>query len=209
MLFSLALDHIVIAARSLEEGATYVEAVLGAELSPGGRHPHMGTHNLLLSLGSEEYLEVIAVDPSAEAPDYPRWFDLDRFDDAPRMTNWVCRTDDLDAALDAAPVGTGDPFNFTRGDFAWAMAVPEDGVLPFDAAMPALIEWGEDSPHPARRLPDHGLRLSRLDVFHPEADRLAEAFPALASLGHVAVRNGPEKRLIATISTPEGLRVLA
>lgn len=209
MLFSLALDHIVVAARSLEEGATYVEAVLGTKLSPGGRHPHMGTHNLLLSLGPDEYLEVISVDPDAEAPPYPRWFDLDRFDDAPRMTNWVCRTDDLDAALEAAPAGAGYPVELERGDFEWAMGVPEDGVLPFDDAMPALIEWGEASPHPARRLPDHGLRLSRLDVFHPRADRLAESFSPMAALGHVAVRQGPEKRLIATISTPEGLRVLA
>lgn len=209
MLFSLSLDHVVVAARSLEEGATYVEAVLGVELSPGGRHPHMGTHNLLLSLGGEEYLEVIAVDPEAEEPPYPRWFDLDRFGGPPRMTNWVCRTDDLDAALDTAPPGTGDPFEFTRGDFAWAMAVPDDGALPFDAAMPALIEWDRGSPHPARRLPDHGVRLNRLDVFHPQADRLTEAFPALRALGHVSVRRGPEKRLIATISTPEGIRVLA
>ena len=209
MIFSLALDHIVIAARSLEEGATYVEAVLGAKLSPGGKHPHMGTHNLLLSLGPEEYLEVIAIDPEAEAPAYPRWIDLDRFDDPPRMTNWVCRTDDLDEALDAAPHGTGIPVELERGDLSWAMGVPPDGALPFDAAMPALIEWGSNSPHPARRLPDHGLRLSRLDVFHPQADRLEEAFPAVRALGPVAVRNGPEKRLIATISTPEGLRVLA
>lgn len=209
MLFSLALDHLVIAARSLEEGATYVEAVLGVTLSPGGHHPHMGTHNLLLSLGAEEYLEVIAIDPEADVPGYPRWFDLDRFDDPPRMTNWVCRTDLLEDALDAAPAGTGIPVELERGDFRWAMGVPDNGALPFDGAMPALIEWGEGSPHPARRLPDHGLRLSRLDVFHPQADRLLEAFPALRSLGHVAVRNGPEKRLIATISTPEGLRVLA
>lgn len=209
MIFSLALDHIVIAARTLEEGAAYVEAVLGVKLSQGGHHAQMGTHNLLLSLGPEEYLEVIAIDPGADDPGYPRWFDLDRFDDPPRMTNWVCRTDDLDAALDAAPEGAGIPLEFTRNDFAWAMGVPDDGVLPFDGAMPALIEWGSGSPHPAPRLPDLGLRLSRLDVFLPEADRLMQAFPAMASLGHVSVRSGPEKRLIATISTPEGLRVLA
>ncbi len=209
MLFSLALDHLVIAARSLEEGATYVEAVLGAKLSPGGQHPHMGTHNLLLSLGPEEYLEVIAIDPEAPRPAQPRWFNLDGFQDAPRMTNWVCRTDDLDAAVDDAPLGTGWPVELTRGDMSWAMAVPEDGRLPFDAAMPALIEWSANSPHPAKRLPDHGLRLARLDVFHPDAEGLSTAFPALHGLGHVAVRKGPEKRLIATISTPEGTRVLA
>lgn len=209
MHFSLALDHLVVAARSLEEGASYVEAVLGVRLSPGGQHPHMGTHNLLLSLGPDEYLEVIAIDPGAHPPDYPRWFGLDRFAGAPRMTNWACRTDDLDAALDAAPEGTGEPWDLERGEYRWAFAVPEDGRLPFDDAMPALIEWEADSPHPAARLPDQDVRLVRLDVFHPRADALRDAFPALARLGRVTVRQGPEKRLIATIATPEGTRVLA
>lgn len=209
MLFSLKLDHLIVAARTLDEGAAYVEAVLGVRLSPGGQHVHMGTHNLLLSLGSEAYLEVIAIDPDATPPDRSRWFDLDGFQGAPRMTNWACRTDDLDEALAAAPVGTGDILEFERDDLRWAMAVPETGRLPFDAAMPALIEWDAGSAHPARRLPDHDLRLSRLDVFHPDADALLAAFPALHAADRIAVRTGPEKRLIATISTPEGTRILA
>ncbi|MEM7719332.1 MAG: VOC family protein [Pseudomonadota bacterium] len=209
MLFSLEFDHLVIAARSLEEGAAYVEAVLGVRLSQGGAHPHMGTHNLLLSLGPKEYLEVIAIDPDAAPPSVPRWFDLDRFSEAPRMTHWVCRTDDLDEAVLHAPQGTGSIFELSRGAYAWAMAIPPDGRLPFEAAMPALIEWEATSPHPAKELPDLGLRLSRLDVFLPDAARLNEAFPTLSRLDHVDLRTGPEKRLIATIETPEGTRVLA
>lgn len=209
MRFDLALDHLVVSARSLEEGASYVEAVLGIRLSPGGRHPDMGTHNLLLSLGARTYLEVITVDPEADAPDHARWFGLDGFGGAPRMTNWVCRTDDLDAALEAAPEGSGEAWDLARGEYRWAFGVPATGRLPFDDAMPALIEWGADSPHPAARLPDVDLRLTRLDVFHPEAGALLDAFPKLRMLDQVAVREGPEKRLIATISTPEGTRVLA
>lgn len=209
MLFSLKLDHLVVAARTIEEGAAYVEAVLGVRLSPGGQHPHMGTHNLLLSLGPREYLEVIAIDPEASAPNHARWFDLDNFNVAPRMTHWVCQTDDLDEAVAAAPAGSGRILELSRGELSWAMAVPDNGRLPFEAAMPALIEWEASSPHPAELLPDHGLRLSRLDVFHPDSNALIEAFPALRTLDHVAVQPGPEKRLIASISTPEGLRVLA
>jgi len=209
MQFALELDHLVVAARSLEEGATYVEAVLGVPLTKGGKHPHMGTHNLLLSLGPKEYLEVIAIDRDAPGPVVPRWFGLDTFSGAPRMSNWACRTDDLDAALDAAPRGTGTAYELTRGDFSWAMAIPETGVLPFDDAMPGLLQWDKQSPHPCDRLPDLDVRLSRLDVFHPNVDGLLAAFPSLRQMGHVAVRSGPEKRLIATIQTPEGVRVLA
>ena len=209
MHFDLKLDHLVIAARSLEEGATYVEAVLGVPLTKGGQHPHMGTHNLLLSLGPDEYLEVIAIDPNAPGPAVPRWFGLDEFLGAPRMTNWACRTDDLDGALEEAPAGTGQAYELTRGDFSWAMAIPDTGRLPYDDAMPGLLQWNSDSPHPCDRLPDLDVRLSRLDVFHPDADGLLMAFPSLRKMGHVAVRSGPEKRLIATIQTPEGIRVLA
>ena len=207
-MYKLSLDHLAVVARSLDEGVTYVEAVLGAELSPGGEHSQMGTHNKLLSLGPYTYLEVIAIDPEAPKPRHRRWFNLDTYDGAPRLMNWICATDDLDAALEAAPPGSGRRMNLTRGDMAWSMAVPEFGRLPFDDAMPALIEWG-DSPHPNKRLPDQGFRLTRLDVFHPEADALLHSFPALHSLPEVSVREGPEKRLIATISTPEGNRILA
>lgn len=208
MLFTLNLDHLAVVARTLEEGTSYVEAVLGVELSAGGKHPHMGTHNRLLSLGPDCYLEVIAIDPEAPKPAHRRWFNLDSYTGAPRMMNWICRTDDLTAALDAAPPGTGKPMQFSRGDLTWTMAVTEFGRLPFDDASPALITWG-GSPHPSMRLPDHGFRLSRLDVFHPNAQELLHTFPALHRLDMVAIRVGPEKRLIATISTPEGNRILA
>lgn len=208
MRFSLSLDHLAVVCRTLEEGTSYVEAVLGVEMSPGGRHGAMGTHNMLLSLGPEAYLEVIAIDPDAPQPRYPRWFGLDHYNAPPRMMNWICATDNLEDALDAAPAGTGTPLELSRGDMMWRMAVPDDGFLPFDAAMPALIEWDTDQ-HPNRLLPDHGLRLSRLDVFHPQAGDLINGFPALRNLDQVAVRDGPEKRLIASITTPEGMRVLA
>lgn len=208
MYFSLALDHLVVVARTLEEGVTYVEAVLGAEMSPGGKHAHMGTHNKLLSLGDTAYLEVIAIDPDAPKPKHRRWFNLDTYAGAPRMMNWVCNTDDIENALSAAPPGSGTPVSLSRGDFLWKMGVTDFGRLPFDDASPALIEWG-DGPRPTNRLPDAGFRLSRLDVFHPDADALLSTFPALHRLPEVSVRSGPEKRLIATISTPEGNRVLA
>lgn len=71
------LDHIVVAARSLEEGSAWVEAALGVKMLPGGKHALMGTHNRVLSIGNGRYLEVIAIDPEAPPPARPRWFGLD------------------------------------------------------------------------------------------------------------------------------------
>ncbi|HEY3555130.1 MAG TPA: VOC family protein, partial [Casimicrobiaceae bacterium] len=72
----LTLDHLVVAATSLDAGADWIEARLGVRPVPGGKHATMGTHNALVGLGPGAYLEVIAIDPQASAPARARWFDL-------------------------------------------------------------------------------------------------------------------------------------
>ncbi|WP_439000279.1 VOC family protein [Pseudomonas benzopyrenica] len=62
-----SLDHLVVVAPTLAAGALYIAQRLGLEMQPGGQHPRMGTHNLLLRLG-DAYLEVIAPDPDAVPP---------------------------------------------------------------------------------------------------------------------------------------------
>ncbi|MEX5727270.1 hypothetical protein Ga0609869_000623 [Rhodovulum iodosum] len=203
------LDHLAVAAENLEAGVAAVEAALGVGLAPGGAHAAMGTHNRLLHLGPGLYLEVIAIDPAAPAPGRARWFDLDRFAGPPRLSNWIARCEEngLEAALAAAPAGTGRPMALSRGELNWRMAVPEDGRLPFDGAFPAFIEW-QGVAHPAARLPDAGCRLVALDIHHPEAVALGEALRGVIDEPMVALHEGPEKALRAVIDTPSGRRVL-
>jgi hypothetical protein len=203
----LVLDHIVIAAETLAEGAAHVEAALGVALSDIGVHDRMGTHNRLLSLGPGLYLEVIAINPDAAPPAQARWFDLDHFRGAPRLTNWILRTQDLAEALAGAPDGMGVPISFARGPYLWQMGVPPDGKLPYEGAAPALIEW-ESALHPAERLPDRGCRLAGLTVEHPEAEALLAGYPALGRVAGVRVETGPVKRLWAEIAAPSGRRFL-
>lgn len=206
----LTFDHFAVAAETLDEGVEAVEAALGVALGPGGKHARMGTHNRLMGLG-DVYLEVIAIDPEGKAPGRPRWFDIDNFSGAPRVTNWIVRTGDLQAAVAAAPAGAGVPMQFERGDLRWQMAVPEDGRLPFANAFPAMIEWqgaAGGAQHPARRLEDVGCRLKRFEIAHPEAEALrATLAPLIADL-RVVVVPGPAPRMRAEIETPHGLRVL-
>jgi len=201
------LDHLVISAQSLPVGVARVEALLGVALSPGGEHPNMGTHNGLLSLGPGRYLEVISINPDAPAPDWPRWFDLDNFTGAPRLTNWVSRVNDMDTALAAAPAGTGRALPQTRGDLRWKMAVPEDGRLPFGGAFAGLIEW-QGRAHPAQMLPDVGCRLNKLIITHPSADELRQSLQKMGDLPDVEITPGPEIALKAIIETPNGAVVL-
>ncbi|OHC66246.1 MAG: hypothetical protein A2040_09115 [Rhodocyclales bacterium GWA2_65_19] len=203
-------DHLVLAARDLDSDAAWLEDRLGVALAAGGKHPRMGTHNRLLSLGQGFYLELIAIDPQAAPPGRPRWFGLDRLDlpaDRPRLIHWVARSDDIlrDAAASSEPLGELLPM--ARGDYRWRISVPADGHLPGDGLVPTLIQW--DVPfHPAERLPDSGCRLMKLEGFHPQP---APVKATLAALGlaarldvHACAADEPTQ-LVAYLRTPRGL----
>jgi hypothetical protein len=117
------------------------------------------------------------------------------------------RPDCLDAALAKAPPGTGTPVDLQRGDYRWRFAVPATGRLPFDDTFPALIEWQGDL-HPAKALPDQGVRLQRLEITHPEAPALQQALAGQLADSRLHLQLGPYQSLRATFSTPHGLRVL-
>ena len=202
----LRFDHIAVSAQSLEEGVAAVESALGVALAGGGQHPYMATHNRLLGLG-DLYLEVIAADPSLPEPGRPRWFDLDNFHGTPRLTNWIARCDDLAAALAASPAGTGTPVTLRRNAYRWQMAVPADGKLPFDGCFPALIQWLGDL-HPARALPESGVRLAHLEISHPAADDLRAALAGLILDPRTQISQGAAKDMRATFDTPHGRRTL-
>lgn len=199
----MLLDHLAVAGETLEEASAHIEQALGVALQPGGKHEKFGTHNRLLGLRDGLYLEAIAIDPQAQPPGRPRWFDLDNFQGGPRLTNWICRVEDIEATLLIFPDGTGEPIDLTRGALQWRMAVPPTGRLPFDNLFPALIEWQGDL-HPANMLQDSACRLRRLVVYHPDALILARQ---LGELDHVVFDTGPAA-LQAEIETPHGLRVL-
>jgi hypothetical protein len=202
----LELDHLAVAAETLEAGRDLVESVLGVTLQAGGRHPHFGTYNMLLGLEDGLYLEVITADPDAAAPAVPRWFDLDRFAGAPRLTTWICRSDDLEAALDRAPRAAGEPVDLMRGDLRWRMAVAADGQMPFDGGFPALIQW--QGAHPAARLVASGCRLRRLVIAHPDAVALRKAVEGVIVDPRVVIEPGAVFAMRAAFDTPAGLRVL-
>ena len=162
------LDHLVVAARTLDEGSDWVFERLGVRPVPGGKHDFMGTHNRLLRLGAREYLEVIAIDPDAPPPKRPRWFALDtpemqeRLEQGPSLIHWVARTDDIERDVRACPDAI-EILSAARGDFRWRIGVPPDGHIPCAGRCPTLIQW-EGELHPADRLPDSGCELAALDT---------------------------------------------
>lgn len=205
----IRLDHIVVGAASLEAGRTWMEARLGVPAGGGGRHAEMGTHNALWGLG-ESYLEVIAIDPAAEAPARPRWFGLDdpavqaRLANGPALIAWAVAVDDLEGL--EAPVPCDPPATFARDDLTWQVRLPKGRALALGGAWPLTIRWTSGL-HPAKRLPDQGLRLERLEIAG------AGAGEAQAALGDVAgpvafTATGGPTRLSALIRASGGTVIL-
>lgn len=209
---TLALDHLVVAAASLEGGVAWIEEQLGVRASAGGKHVAMGTHNALVSLGPGAYLEVIAIDPAGTAPARPRWYDLDeprmraQLAESPTLIHWAARTHDIEADAARCPTAQGDIVEMRRGDFHWRLTVPDDGRLPGRGLVPTLIQW--TGRHPADALPDAGLRLAALAGEHPEPAPVRNALAALGLSDMLKVTYGRAPRLAAMLRTPRGIVTL-
>lgn len=206
------IDHITVTAPTLEAGAEFVRQRLGVMPQPGGEHPRMGTHNLLLRLGDSVFLEVISTNPRAPAPARPRWFALDTLNanSAPALSTWVARTPDIHASTSACAETLGNIEPMSRGTLDWFITIPDDGALLLGGIAPALIEWQTKS-HPAAKLPDHGLSLARLELFHPEPERISRLLRSLGLEGSISVSSPRDERtacIIAHINTPQGLCLL-
>jgi len=206
---SCFIDHIVITSPTLETGAELVKKLLGVTPQKGGEHPRMGTHNLLLRLGDSVYLEVISPDPAAEKPKRPRWFALDdlKSDTPPRLKTWVVRTEDIHSTAKICSESVGEIESMSRGDIDWLITIPKDGSIPINDGAPVLIQWQVDA-HPASRLEDQGLSLTKLQIFHPQPKRVSKFLNSIHLQGNVEVLHGGTTKLVAQIETPDGVREL-
>jgi Glyoxalase-like domain len=212
------LDHIVVATKTLDEGRAWAREVLGVETSGGGKHTGLATHNALIGLGARHYMEIIAIDPDAGAPDFPRWFGLDTesvqsmIAHEPRLVAWVARASGDQRAIETCAAVSGNPVNVVRraqrGDFRWRFAFTADGALPLGGVLPYLIQW--DVPmHPCDQLPDVGVSLSALLIADVSHERLHRALDALSFAdAKVNIAQSTDTQLVATLNTPRGTIVL-
>lgn len=208
-----ALDHLVVIAPALDAGVRFVEQSLGCVMQAGGQHVRMGTHNALLKIGEQTYLEVIAVDPTLPPATRSRWFGLDALSPSqkPRLATWVMRTADMESTLHSAHFDFGPVQPMSRGALNWLITIPDDGGLLCDGLMPSLIQWKTES-LPASRLPDSSVSLVRLELHHPRAHELQNCLQRCHLEGPITFHSSPESvtpALKAVLQTPKGLVVLS
>jgi hypothetical protein len=227
-LMSAQLDHLVVAARSLQEGVAWCEATLGITPGAGGEHPLFGTHNRLFRIATvnfpRAYFEIIAINSEAYyAVNTPanslkkRWFDLDSKElqsaikASPRLVHFVANTNDVSkacAALQALGIDRGPAVQASRmmaSDLLqWQITVRPDGQRLFHGGLPTLIEWGDV--HPANTMPDSCIALQSLQMVSPQAVELQVAYEAMGLQGVKATQGAAN--LVATLLTPKGLVTL-
>jgi hypothetical protein len=203
----MLIDHLVYGAPGLAGAVADLEERLGVRAQPGGRHIGLGTHNALLALGPQTYLEIIAPDPGQPEPSVPRPFGLDGVSRG-GLVGWAVACQDIDAAVATARSRGYDP-----GEVAdMQRAGPTGAVLRWrltlnalaGSLVPFLISWG-DTEHPATSAP-RGLILESFHLEHPDPGSLV---PLLNALGaDVQVRLATAPALIAHIGGPNGGTVL-
>jgi hypothetical protein len=202
------IDHLVIGAATLEAGAAYLERHLGQRPVAGGAHPGIGTHNMLLGLGPDQYIEIIAPDPAQGAPPHPRPFDLDdpalklTLEAEPQLIAYVAATPAIEAVV--ARLGGshgGEVRAMRRGALSWRMAFPPQRQ-DMGNLIPPLIQW--DGARAAAQIPDSGWRLTGLEAQHPDMYALRQAIAARGLEEALKLRHSPSPRLVAHLRHRDG-----
>ena len=197
-------DHFALACQDLAEGVDYVESLTGVRAAPGGPHPGVGTHNALLSLGTDVYLEIIAIDPDQPEPNGPRPFGID--DHAgPRLAAFAIHPGPGQSiesvaeiikthGTDPGPVSSMSRRKPDGEEISWRLTRSNRiGLVPF------VIDWG-DTPNPATVTPT-GCSLISVEGTDPHASDVEDLHQALGLV--TAISEGPASLRII-MDSPNG-----
>lgn len=219
------VDHLVVAATSLEEGVAWCERTLGITPGPGGEHPLMGTHNRLFSIATAQYpsayFEIIAINKEAVCARIQGakcWFDLENEalqlqlkQNGPQLVHFVAsvpRAVPAIKALAGLGLDRGELLAASRmtanGMLSWKITVRDDGQRLMQGTLPTLIEWGDV--HPTHHMAASGVKLQSLKASQPNTDEISAAYVAIGLQGTGVVQGPPN--LVATLQTPRGLVTL-
>jgi Glyoxalase-like domain len=156
------IDHVLLPVADLEEGARRLRERHGLQAIPGGRHPNVGTANMIVPLG-RQYLELIAIVDSQEAAASRLGKRITPALDERRMfVDWAIRTRDLDgmrskllaAGWDLPPAGEGSRRRPDGQLLHWRTQDANTGAA--RTAIPFVIEWDvPEGLHPGEAAAEH------------------------------------------------------
>jgi hypothetical protein len=206
----LAVDHVILAVPTLSEGIENFRSVSGISAQQGGSHPHLGTHNALLSLGSIAYLELIARNPHGGVAPEDILMGIGVIKQ-PQLVGWAINSRNIDEShqyfrqlgIDCGEIAEGsritpDGLKKQWRSF-WLQGFSESYPI-----VPFVIDWV--TPSPAVTTPK-GAILRSLRGEHPDP----AIFQKLIDVPGLPFRIDPglAPKLIAEINTPAGMISLA
>jgi hypothetical protein len=199
----LQIDHLVIPVADLDAGVRVFEEITGIRPAYGGEHPHLGTHNALISLGDRTYLEILAPRPGANVTESYQFLA-----ELPGLTPvwWAVSTNNITQTADrlaSAGYEVKQPVPGSRrqengSTLHWTvleMAAPKLAGAPF------FIEWSETSVHPSESSPG-GCELGSLDIKDPRPDQLQGLIQLLGL--NISVQQAASSSLAVGLHCPNG-----
>jgi len=204
----LVPDHFLWGCSNLKEGIRIFKEKTGVEAVIGGKHPGVGTHNALVSLGDKVYLEIIAPDPEANSlvEDYAFLKELK----SPSLFYWAAHTENIDNLLQLITKSGKPNSGINEGSrkkpdgtlLKWkalSLESKQDGLLPF------FIQWDKQSKHPAQESPK-GCTIDSYWLESPAAVALGKDFTQLGI--KMPLQYGKKDVLHLKLNTPKGIVTL-
>ena len=145
------IDHFVFGANTLSEGSNTIKKILNEDLSEINTHESLGTHNRVISLGSN-YLEIIALDPKNQNANNNTWFNLsdkiyrEKFLKTPKLISFVISSEKFNCSIFFEK-----EFLVSRNKYKWFFKKPNFEYLNKNNftntnLFPSLINWQSASP---------------------------------------------------------------
>jgi Glyoxalase-like domain len=192
------IDHIILAINNLDKGVEQFKALTGVEAAYGGIHPNSFTHNALVSLGGDTYLEIIA--PRPDAQNVPEEFS--KYDSLTPW-GWAIRTRDIEATrlkLKASGFDCSDNAPGSRSKPDGALLSWTTMMIKDQTDFPFFIEWGKEVVHPSTSSPK-GCVLKSLSILSANE----KSFVKLNSTLNLGLKlSEGEFKIRLVIETPKG-----
>ncbi len=194
----VGIDHVILGINRLEAGIEEFARLTGVTPERGGEHPGRGTQNALVSLGSGQYLEIMAPLPSAEKPAAIPFARL-------TPSGWALHASDLAGVIARLEAAGFDAVGPTPG----SRRRPDGSMLQWQTGgaggpgldlAPFFIQWGPGTAHPSTTSPG-GCRLGTLELAEPHPEQLQRLFDAV---GYKAALRAGERGLRLTLQCPKG-----
>jgi len=200
------IDHIAYAVPDLGKASLLLAELLGCEVIIGGRHLNNGTHNALVNLGNDIYLELLAIDLDNKDIKAPKWMGVDLIS-KPRVTRWAIKSQEMHSdlsALNKYNSELGQSFEGSRKKqdgslLKWQMALP--APAPEIEIAPFAVNW-KDSIHPTASLPNE-CELLDIELTHPSPELFNTLFDDMNLDQKVSL--GPKTQIKLKISSPNGI----